>query len=93
LKHILQSHKVVTILGVFVILGSLALELVPRSSPGIGPLQIFLMIVCGFMPILVSLVRISWRMLAISLPLGFLAFLLLLEDSTALDRLWHQLSA
>ena len=78
MKHILQSHKVVTILGVFVILGSLALELVPRSSPGIGPLQI-LMIVCGFMLILVSLVRISWRMLAISLPLGFLAILLLLE--------------
>jgi hypothetical protein len=69
---------VVTILGVFVILGSLALELVPRSSPGIGPLQI-LMIVCGCMLILVSLVLISWRMLAISLPLGFLAFLLLLE--------------
>ena len=68
----------VTILGVFVILGSLALELVPRSSPGIGPLQI-LMIVCGFMLILVSLVRISWRMTAISVPLGFLAFLLLLE--------------
>jgi len=51
LKHILQSHKVV--IGVFVILGSLALELVPRSSPGIGPLQI-LMIVCGFMLILAA---------------------------------------